>query len=50
MGTPLRGEIEARRPDGLQAAVDAAAEALSRAFGHGAIVGNGQALVVTATA
>ena len=50
MGSPLRGEIEARSPDGLQAVVDAAAKALSRAFGSGPIVGNGQALVITTTA
>jgi len=49
-GTPLRNEIEGRRPGGLQAVVQTVTEILFREFGHGAIVGRGQALVVTATA
>lgn len=48
MGTPLRGEIEARDPDGLDQATEAAAAALAEAFGRGEIVGKGQAIVVTA--
>lgn len=47
-GSPLCGEIEARYPEGLDAVVDAVARALAREFGEGAIVGQGQALVVTA--
>jgi SAM-dependent methyltransferase len=49
-GTPLRGEIEARRADGLAGLVDAVAAALERRFGPGPIAGRGRALVVTATA
>jgi ubiquinone/menaquinone biosynthesis C-methylase UbiE len=48
-GTPLRGEIEARRPEGLDTVIDAVAQALSRQFGQGPVLGKGQALVVTAT-
>ncbi|WP_312163790.1 methyltransferase domain-containing protein [Phenylobacterium sp.] len=48
-GTPLLGEIEARRPGGAGEAIAAVAEALTRALGSGAIVGKGQALVVTAS-
>lgn len=48
MGSPLRGEIEARRPGGLDVIVDAVAEVLRRAFGTGAVTGTGQSLVVTA--
>ena len=47
-GTPLRSEIEARDPEGLEAATETAAAALAEAFGRGEIVGKGQALVVTA--
>lgn len=47
-GTPLRGEIEARDPEGLDAATEAATAALTEAFGGGEIVGYGQAVVVTA--
>ena len=49
-GSPLRGEIEARDPGGLQAATDAAAEALAARFGTGAIEAPMQAHVVTASA
>ena len=49
-GTPLRGEIEARDPGGLQAATDAAADALAARFGAGAIEAPMQALVITASA
>jgi len=51
MGSPLRGEIEARDPDGLEAAAAAVAEAMGARFGEGPITrAMGQALVVTATA
>jgi SAM-dependent methyltransferase len=49
-GTPLRGEIEARDPAGLQAATDAAEQALIRRFGSGAIDGKIQAHVVVVAA
>jgi ubiquinone/menaquinone biosynthesis C-methylase UbiE len=48
-GSPMRGEIEARDPDGLQAATDAAADALAARFGTGAIAAPMQALVITAS-
>jgi ubiquinone/menaquinone biosynthesis C-methylase UbiE len=48
LGSPLRAEIEARAPDSLAAAVQAAADALRVRFGAGAITGASQALVVTA--
>ena len=47
MGSPLRAEIEARRPGELQAVVDAVSQALTEQFGDGRIVAQGQALVVT---
>ncbi|MEA2818250.1 MAG: hypothetical protein QOJ86_254 [Bradyrhizobium sp.] len=47
-GLPMRGEIEARDPEGLQAATDAAADALAAHFGTGAIKGSMQAHVITA--
>jgi ubiquinone/menaquinone biosynthesis C-methylase UbiE len=47
-GSPLRSEIEARDPSGLEAATRQAAEALARRFGTGAIEGRMQALVITA--
>lgn len=50
MGTPLRGEIEARDPEGLDAATEEAAAALAEAFGRGEIVGGSRVLVVTAAA
>ncbi|CAN7292424.1 methyltransferase domain-containing protein [Phenylobacterium sp. LjRoot219] len=50
LGSPLRGEIEARSPDGLEAAAQAATEALQARFGDGPISGAGQALVVVAIA
>lgn len=49
-GTPLRNEIEARAPDGLARATDAATQALADRFGTGAISGRIQALVITASA
>jgi ubiquinone/menaquinone biosynthesis C-methylase UbiE len=48
-GTPLRAEIEARDASGLEAATVQGAEALAQRFGHGAIEGRIQALVITAT-
>lgn len=48
LGSPLRGEIEARDPAGLDPVVDAATTALSDRFGARAISAWGQALVVTA--
>lgn len=49
-GTPLRGEIEARDPDGLERATQAAEAELARRFGDGPIEGSIEALVVTVTA
>ncbi|HWJ76267.1 MAG TPA: methyltransferase domain-containing protein [Kaistia sp.] len=47
-GTPLRAEIESRRPGGLMEATDKAAEALERRFGSGPIEGAIRAIVVDA--
>jgi SAM-dependent methyltransferase len=47
-GTPLRNEIEAHDPARLGEATDAAAAAIARRFGMGAVDGKIQALVVTA--
>jgi hypothetical protein len=47
-GTPLRAEIEARDPAGLEAATDDAAEALAQSFGHAAVEGRIRAIVITA--
>ena len=49
-GTPLRGEIEARDPHGLERATQAAEAELARRFGAGAIEGRIEALVVTVSA
>ncbi len=49
-GTPLRAEIEARRPGGLADATAAVERALAQGFGTGAIEGAIQALVVVAAA
>ena len=38
-GNPLRGEIEAREPGGLQAVTEAAAQAIAERFGSGPIEG-----------
>jgi len=46
-GTPLRGEIEARGAARLDEATDAAAAAISKRFGAGAVDGKIQALVVS---
>jgi SAM-dependent methyltransferase len=48
-GSPMRGEIEAHDPEGLQAATDAAADALAAHFGISAIKGSMQAHVITAS-
>jgi ubiquinone/menaquinone biosynthesis C-methylase UbiE len=48
-GTPLRNEIEARDPSGLESATQHAVEALARRFGTGAVDGRIRALVITAT-
>jgi SAM-dependent methyltransferase len=47
-GTPLRLEIEARGPDALARATDAATQALARRYGAGPVEGAIQALVVLA--
>jgi ubiquinone/menaquinone biosynthesis C-methylase UbiE len=47
-GTPLRGEIEARNPQGLAAATAAATRALQAHFGAGSFPNRMSALVVTA--
>jgi ubiquinone/menaquinone biosynthesis C-methylase UbiE len=47
-GTPLRNEIEARDPSGLEAATQQASDALGRRFGTGAIEGRIRALLITA--
>jgi ubiquinone/menaquinone biosynthesis C-methylase UbiE len=47
-GTPLRAEIEARNPSGLDATTDTVAEVLRKRFGSGAIEGGISAHVVTA--
>jgi SAM-dependent methyltransferase len=47
-GSPLRNEIEARDPDRLSAATDAAAGAVATRFGNGPITAKMQAHVITA--
>jgi ubiquinone/menaquinone biosynthesis C-methylase UbiE len=47
-GTPMRSEIEARDASRLDEATTAAAEALARRFGNGAIEGRISAIVITA--
>ncbi len=47
-GTPLRNELEARDPAGLERATDVAERALAERFGRGPITGKIQAHVVTA--
>ncbi len=46
-GTPLRNEIEARDASRLTDATEIAADAIGERFGHGAVDGKIQALVVT---
>jgi ubiquinone/menaquinone biosynthesis C-methylase UbiE len=48
-GSPLHNEIEALDPGGLDAATDAAVKAVAERFGHGAIEGRMQAIVVVAS-
>ena len=48
-GTPLRNEIEARGADGLQAATEHAAAAITRLHGSGEVTAKIQGLVVMAT-
>jgi SAM-dependent methyltransferase len=48
-GTPLRNEIEARDPAGLEAATKRAAEALEGRFGPGRVDGRIRAIVFMAT-
>lgn len=45
-GSPLRGEIEARGPSRLAEATDLATDAIARQFGHGAVDGRIQAVIV----
>lgn len=47
-GTPMRAEIEALDPGGLEAATDAATAAVAERFGQGAIAAKLQALVIEA--
>jgi ubiquinone/menaquinone biosynthesis C-methylase UbiE len=47
-GTPLRNEIEARDPSGLEAATHACAQALALRFGNGPVQGRIRAHVITA--
>jgi ubiquinone/menaquinone biosynthesis C-methylase UbiE len=47
-GSPLRNEIEARNPLGIEEATAAAAAALARRFGEGPIAGRIKALIVAA--
>ena len=47
-GTPLRAELEARDPAGLEAATARAAEAIARTFGTGTVSGKIQAHVFVA--
>ena len=47
-GTPLRNEIEARDPSRLDAATEAATEALAQRFGSGPIEGGIRAYVISA--
>lgn len=49
-GTPLRNEIEARRPGGLDEATKMAADAIAQRFGDGSVDGKIQAHVVTLAA
>jgi ubiquinone/menaquinone biosynthesis C-methylase UbiE len=48
-GTPLRNEIEARDPTGLEAATQACTAALALRFGNGPVAGRIRAHVITAT-
>jgi ubiquinone/menaquinone biosynthesis C-methylase UbiE len=48
-GSPLRNEIEARRPGSLQEITEAAASGIAARLGHGPIAGKMRAYVITAT-
>jgi SAM-dependent methyltransferase len=48
-GTPLRNEIEARDPEGLERITDLAAAAIAAVFGGGAVAGKIKGHVVTAS-
>ena len=48
-GTPLRNEIEAREPGGLERATAAATEALRTRYGDGPIEGRISAVIVAAS-
>lgn len=48
-GSPLRSEIEARTPDGVPAATEAAASAVAQRFGSGALDATMQAHIFTVT-
>jgi SAM-dependent methyltransferase len=49
LGTPLRNEIEALAPDGLDEATEAASQAIADRFGDGRVEGRIRAFVITAT-
>ncbi|HET7810790.1 MAG TPA: class I SAM-dependent methyltransferase [Steroidobacteraceae bacterium] len=49
-GTPMRAEIEAREPGGLEAVTDVAGQALAARFGHAAVDGRLSAHVVAVEA
>lgn len=49
-GTPLRSEIEARDPEGLQRATGVAAQAIADRFGHAPVSGKIQGHIFTAIA
>jgi ubiquinone/menaquinone biosynthesis C-methylase UbiE len=49
-GTPLRAEIEARDPEGLETTTARVGDAIARAFGKGAVSGKIQAHVIVARA
>ena len=48
-GTPLRSEIEAREPGGLQRVTGIVEQALAKAFGNGAVEGKISAHIISAT-
>ncbi len=50
LGTPLRAEIEARGPDGLEMATDLAAQAIAARFGPAPVSGKIQGHIFTAVA
>jgi ubiquinone/menaquinone biosynthesis C-methylase UbiE len=48
LGTPVRGQIEARRPESLPAIVDAVEHAIGKAYGYASINAKMQAMVLKA--